>query len=564
MRTILIIILSALLVKTAQGRDIKQQPSAKYLDSIYVFTELSYTDIKMAQDKLVEMEALLNTDNYQYKDAVMYLFKGIVERGKNNNSQAHTQFKRSKELIYPKHNSSSDAMYIYFCSTLSESDLLMTEYKFKESIELMYKLEQHFLTKNREWLIDIYNNIAAIYSEIDENELTIKYLEKALEVAIDDNAIGTMLTIKINLASIEHVNNNHKGALDILYEMGKPSDYKVIGYNELDEMYWALMANSLYEIGDYKASLNAIQALDSLPEQDMYYRAKAHITHANIAGKRGDYKTVANQMLKAKQIFDQYNNPYFNKDLYENMFYIYKHNPDSVKKYVELFMAYTDTTRMESYTDNIVNLEVKKAMRELDNRYTELKISNLYQKRITQNQFYIIILITILLIATTVTLLIIRTKNRKLRFHLNRLIQNNKKIYEKRESNNRDVRIGNEKREMLISEWEEIILNKELFKNKDISLQIIARKLKTNTSYLSESINSYYNKNFNKLINEYRIKESLKYFHNNNTSNYTIEYVATSSGFKSMSAFYRAFKEYTGVTPSVYLKELNSKDSVKV
>jgi AraC-like DNA-binding protein len=564
MRTILIIIISALIVNTAQGRDIKQQPSAKYLDSIYVFTELSYTDIEKAQNKLTEMDSMLNADNYPYNNAVMHLFRGIVERGKENNSAAHIQFRKSKELIYPKHSNSSDAMYIYFCSTLSESDLLMTEYKFKESIELMYKLEKHFLTKNREWLIDIYNNIAAIYSEIEENELTIKYLEKALDVAIDDNAIGTMLTIKINLASIENINNNYNNALEILREMGKPSDHKVIGYNELEEMYWALMADCLYETGDYKASLKAINALDTIPEQDMYYRAKAYITHANIAGKQGDYKTVTTNMLKAKAIFNQYNNPYFNKDLYENMFYIYKHNTDSVRKYVELFMAYTDTIRMESYTGNIVNLEVRKAMRELDDKYTELKISNLYQKKLTQNQFFIIILITTLLIATAVTLIVIRLKNRKLKFHLNRLIQTNKKIYEKQENTNRDVRIDNKKRDMLISEWEDIILNKELYKSQDITLQIIARKLKTNTSYLSESINSYYNKNFNKLINEYRIKESLKYFHNNNTSNYTIEYVATSSGFKSMSAFYRAFREYTGVTPSVYLKELNSKKGAEV
>ena len=184
MRTILIIIISALIVNTAQGRDIKQQPSAKYLDSIYVFTELSYTDIEKAQNKLTEMDSMLNADNYPYNNAVMHLFRGIVERGKENNSAAHIQFRKSKELIYPKHSNSSDAMYIYFCSTLSESDLLMTEYKFKESIELMYKLEKHFLTKNREWLIDIYNNIAAIYSEIEENELTIKYLEKALAIRI--------------------------------------------------------------------------------------------------------------------------------------------------------------------------------------------------------------------------------------------------------------------------------------------------------------------------------------------------------------------------------------------
>ncbi|MBU0488050.1 MAG: helix-turn-helix domain-containing protein, partial [Bacteroidetes bacterium] len=64
-------------------------------------------------------------------------------------------------------------------------------------------------------------------------------------------------------------------------------------------------------------------------------------------------------------------------------------------------------------------------------------------------------------------------------------------------------------------------------------------------------------KNFKNLINEYRIKESRKLLITK--PNLTIEAIAHDVGFRSKSAFNAAFKLYTGVTPSFFIRETSKK-----
>lgn len=95
----------------------------------------------------------------------------------------------------------------------------------------------------------------------------------------------------------------------------------------------------------------------------------------------------------------------------------------------------------------------------------------------------------------------------------------------------------------------------KIYLDKELSINKMAEYLNINRTYLSQIINGYFKKNFNTFINEYRIKEAQKKLLTNN--NITIEAISQEVGFKSKSAFNTAFKNYTGVTPSFFVK--NSK-----
>ena len=72
------------------------------------------------------------------------------------------------------------------------------------------------------------------------------------------------------------------------------------------------------------------------------------------------------------------------------------------------------------------------------------------------------------------------------------------------------------------------------------------------------------NKNFNQLINEYRINDVVNMMKSSNTRKYTIQYLYTQAGFSQQSTFNKIFKEYTRSTPSEYLEKLkNSKQTLK-
>jgi len=56
------------------------------------------------------------------------------------------------------------------------------------------------------------------------------------------------------------------------------------------------------------------------------------------------------------------------------------------------------------------------------------------------------------------------------------------------------------------------------------------------------------------LINFYRIEEAKNLLSSEKAKQMTIEAIGSDSGFNTKSAFYRAFKKHTGLTPSDFMR----------
>lgn len=98
------------------------------------------------------------------------------------------------------------------------------------------------------------------------------------------------------------------------------------------------------------------------------------------------------------------------------------------------------------------------------------------------------------------------------------------------------------------------------YTNSAISLQSLAKKLETNTKYLSETINSQKQKNFNAYINELRITYIINKLREDPLyRKYKIKYLAEESGFTTHSAFAAVFKSFTGLSPINYIQLLKDK-----
>lgn len=98
------------------------------------------------------------------------------------------------------------------------------------------------------------------------------------------------------------------------------------------------------------------------------------------------------------------------------------------------------------------------------------------------------------------------------------------------------------------------------YQNPDFNLRILSKDLKTNASYTSKALNKYGNKNFNKLVNEYRINQTIQEIYNNIGKKYFIKKLYENAGFTQQSTFNRIFKEHTGKTPTEYIDFINSND----
>ncbi len=102
---------------------------------------------------------------------------------------------------------------------------------------------------------------------------------------------------------------------------------------------------------------------------------------------------------------------------------------------------------------------------------------------------------------------------------------------------------------------------KKIYKDPDVSLNVLAKQLKLNPRYLSQVINEHLKESFHHLINKYRIKEAQKMLTAPATARHSILEIAYDVGFNSKSAFNRAFKRFTQQTPSQFRKELKRTDS---
>lgn len=106
----------------------------------------------------------------------------------------------------------------------------------------------------------------------------------------------------------------------------------------------------------------------------------------------------------------------------------------------------------------------------------------------------------------------------------------------------------------LLQKLEEYVVERQHFKESQLTLEKLAKKLHTNRSYLSEAINNNYGMNFSKWINEVRIQQSRRLLVSPDYMHYSIEGISSMVGFHSVSSFNANFKSITGLTPSYFRK----------
>lgn len=112
-----------------------------------------------------------------------------------------------------------------------------------------------------------------------------------------------------------------------------------------------------------------------------------------------------------------------------------------------------------------------------------------------------------------------------------------------------------EKRYSFAGLLEEVIEGEKLYLYQSLTLDDLAKRLKTNRTYLSSYFSNVVNKTFYDYINELRIKEkSIPMLREH--PEYTFEYIAQNSGFNSISTFRRAFRKITKLTPSEFREKL--------
>lgn len=94
------------------------------------------------------------------------------------------------------------------------------------------------------------------------------------------------------------------------------------------------------------------------------------------------------------------------------------------------------------------------------------------------------------------------------------------------------------------------------YQESELTIGELAERVSIPPHYLSQIINEKLKCSFLDFINEYRVEDAKGKLKNENYANYTIIAIAYEAGFNSKTAFYTAFKKFTGTTPSQYRKSV--------
>jgi AraC-like DNA-binding protein len=99
---------------------------------------------------------------------------------------------------------------------------------------------------------------------------------------------------------------------------------------------------------------------------------------------------------------------------------------------------------------------------------------------------------------------------------------------------------------------------KKYYLKQEYTLHNVAKRLKTNTAYLSKIVNSELGKNFSTYTNELRINYIIIELKNNaKLRSYSINAISEEVGYKSSESFVKYFKLATGISPTTYIKKIN-------
>lgn len=101
----------------------------------------------------------------------------------------------------------------------------------------------------------------------------------------------------------------------------------------------------------------------------------------------------------------------------------------------------------------------------------------------------------------------------------------------------------------------QLMEEKKLFTNPELRITDIALMLGTNRTYISRIVNEEMQTNFCDWINSYRIDYAVDIMNDPQQNHLSALQISEISGFSSVSAFYRVFKEKQGISPGRYREQ---------
>lgn len=435
-------------------------------------------------------------------------------------------------------------------------------------------------------IVRFKNNIASINNAVGNYRLAIKNLRQINDF-VDKNEsfyskeqfLNTKSTINLSLAgSYENYyakNLNQKTLLDSSQYFYKKTisysknftDNKIVAKSSLGNIYsWKrdyVNAEKTYYDIIFLANQNNMQEILCSANYnlgDIYYTTKKY-DKALVFFKKSDSIGV---LTKANEV------DYLKSNYYQAKIYNILKEPDLAYKHSKIYLDNYEKSEAK-LNDQVLEVNYKLGVGDLTNEM--VNIQEKYKYDVFFNKalkvFYVILFVGI------VFLLIknIRDKN-KAHKKMNALIEEFKANLEKKSQAEaeeevvlepEEIHLKKENVNLSIDEAKEnkivekllALESKHEYLHADFTLQYVAKKIKTNTTYLSYVVNKRFGKSFGEYSNELKINYVINEMITNHIyRKYSTQAIAESVGFKNAVSFAKSFRKRTGVSPAQFANNI--------
>jgi len=466
---------------------------------------------------------------------------------------------------------------ILYSQKLNKSKILRSAYKVKGSIytslgvyetAILYHLKVDSIAKkNNNVLQQIRSNhnIGMIKDEMGKVEEAISIFENNLEILETIPSTHTKniyINTFISLSSTHIDLNPEKATLynNKLKEISKKN-------NDVDALsyYYMFEGKILYNKKQYKKALDSFHVADSITSI-LGNKRNSYIIH-RFQGKclfeEAKYDEAIAKLEKAKTLRDNKKFQHFEE--FEIVSFLAK-SYEKKKQKNKALENYRYALELAYKNDSIKTNVSGDILKKYDAKNIEEKIETLTNTAEKEQQNNIILkIIGSILAVILIAFMILYQRSKKVNIkkyekllaYINELenksqnpLVNDKKVT--------DSKIPDEKRIIILKALEKFE-KKNDYLNSKTSLVTVAKKLNTNTSYLSKTINDHKGKSFINYITELRINYALQRIKNDKVfRSYSVKGIAEELGFKTEGSFSRAFKKHTGIYPSYFIKNITA------
>lgn len=454
-------------------------------------------------------------------------------------------FEATNQLYQSNAEKIKNDLDIYYLHHLSWALYNKQNSKKNDAIRILEELnsieKQHV---KKESISSNYTLYGIILYELNEPVTARKYFKKALNVNSEaKDSIGEKGNL-INIGNTYFIENNYDSALYWFIEAGKFQSISEFEKNRLNNIATIYMNTQRNE--------DAISIYHNLLNDSSNSKSNLTSTHYNLAIIYKNSQQIDSAIFHLSAILDLHPKwsdhvrpsqvHQFLAECYEaqsnyKKAYLYLHQSDSLK-------------RIENFPEqaNIIDeikTQYEKSLLEKEVEYNQKEVQILKSKK---RVLLIFLSLTTALSILIAFLFIIKQKQNRVLLKQN--IELAKQGTPKKPKPTENEKVDAE----LIEKLEEYLIVKEGFKENNLSLEKVSKKLKSNRTYVSKAINSHYECGFNELLNQIRIQEARKLLIDPKFEHFSIEGISQTVGYNSISSFNSYFKKETGLTPSYFRK----------